>query len=80
MLANLLGLTRKYLVKSLETHAERTGERYEIVKVGLPPIKYWLKNKKGDKWAKVADADGQEHWVRMGDRRNQEGSLKFFEA
>ena len=29
MLANILGLTRKYLVKCLEVHAERTGEQYE---------------------------------------------------
>ena len=80
MLANLLGLTRKYLVKSLEVHAERTGERYEIVKIGIPPLKHWFKNRKGDKWGKVKNADGKEFWVRMGDRRGQEGSLKFFEV
>ena len=80
MLANILGLTRKYLLKCLEVHAERTGENYEIVKVGMPPIKYWLKNKKGDKWAKVKDAANQEQWVRMGDRRGQESSLKFFDV
>ena len=75
MLANLLGLTRKYLVKCLDVHAERTGERYEIVKIGMPPIKYWLKNRKGDKWAKVRDTAGKEYWVRMGDRVGQESSL-----
>lgn len=79
MLANLLGLTRKYLVKCLEVHAERTGEHYEIVKIGIPPLRFWLKNRKADKWAKVKDASGREYWVRMGDRRGQEGSLKFFD-
>ena len=80
MLASLLGLTKKYLTKCLATHEERTGEKYEIVKTGMPPVKLWPKNRKGDKWGKVRAEDGTEKWVRMGDRVGQEGSLKFFEA
>ncbi len=36
-----------------------------IEKAGMPPLKYWLKNRKGDCWARVVLPDGSRKWARL---------------
>lgn len=55
---------KKKIQRALEEHAAETGEQYELIKAGIPPLRLWLRNGKGDKWGKVVDENGTESWVR----------------
>jgi hypothetical protein len=35
-----------------------------LMHVGIPPLRLWLRNRKGDKWAKLRHADGSAVWLR----------------
>jgi len=64
----LFKLKKGYLEKRLVKYQEETGEKVELISAGMPPLKYWLKNRKGDCWGRVRLEDGTEKWVRYGTR------------
>ena len=37
----------------------------EVLKAGIPPLRLWLRNRKGDGWVKILYVDGVEQWVRV---------------
>lgn len=70
----------KRIRNGLEQHAVDTGETYELVKAGMPPLRLWIRNGKGDKWGKVLDPDGNEQWVRYRTRLfSSKSPLTFFD-
>ncbi|QEF98985.1 hypothetical protein Mal15_30440 [Stieleria maiorica] len=58
-------LKRKYMDKAIAKYNEQNGTDIEIEKSGMPPLKYWLKNRKGDCWALVVFPDGTRKWARL---------------
>ncbi|OAI57847.1 hypothetical protein AYO47_07420 [Planctomyces sp. SCGC AG-212-M04] len=54
-------MARGYVEKRLKAD----GVDAEILKVGIPPLRLWLKNRKGDSWCKLRFADGSEKWARL---------------
>jgi len=68
-------MTRRYVVKRLE----KDGVDAQILKVGVPPLHLWLKNRKGDSWAKLRFADGTEKWARIRDRLFGDTSFDLFD-
>ncbi len=68
------------LLQELADHEAETGERYELIKAGIPPLRLWIKNRKGDKWGLVRDDRGRELWVRYRVRIFTSGPpLAFFD-
>lgn len=51
----------------------------EIVKVGIPPLRLWLRNRKGDNWAKIRSSDGSERWARIRTKLFGGEPVDFFE-
>ncbi|MEZ5939841.1 MAG: hypothetical protein R3C18_00525 [Planctomycetaceae bacterium] len=37
----------------------------DVISCGMPPLSLWLRNRKGDGWAKIEYADGDIAWVRV---------------
>ena len=37
----------------------------DVISCGIPPLSLWLRNRKGDGWAKIEYADGGFAWVRV---------------
>lgn len=71
---------KKWIEAALDDHEDETGESYELIKAGIPPIRLWLRNRKGDKWGLVADEEGNECWVRFRQRIFTKGPpLTFFD-
>lgn len=65
--------------KALEEHRSSTGERFDLIKAGMPPLRLWLKNRKGDRWGLVEDRSGKQSWVRYRVRLFSSGpELTFF--
>jgi len=64
----LFKLKKGYLEKRLLKYEEETGQKVELISAGMPPLKYWIKNRKGDCWGRVRFEDGTEKWVRYGTR------------
>ena len=62
-----------FLVKLQAKQARRLAENYiaenqldaECVSTGVPPLRLWLRNRKGDRWAKLRSVDGTEVWLRV---------------
>lgn len=69
---------RKQIVRALEEHGVEVGEHYELLKTGIPPLRLWLSNRKGDRWGKVIDPSGNELWVRYRTRLFTSGSALTF--
>ena len=68
------------LLQALADHEAETGDRYELIKAGIPPLRLWIKNRKGDKWGLVRDDRGRELWVRYRVRIFTSGPpLAFFD-
>lgn len=61
----LFRLKRKYLDKAIAQYNEQNGTNIKIEKAGMPPLKYWIKNRKGDCWARVVFPDGTRKWARL---------------
>ena len=81
MIGFLIGLKAKYLRRALDKYAEDTGTRPELEKAGIPPLRYWLKNRKGDCWGRVRLPDGAVKWVRYRPSVFNAGSpLTFYDA
>ena len=64
MIGWLFRLKEKYLRHGLAKYEEQTGTKLELEKSGIPPIRYWLYNRKGDCWGRVRFPDGTVKWVR----------------
>lgn len=64
----LFKLKAKYLEKALAEYSRNHGVKVKLIKTGIPPIKYWLGNRKGDCWGLVEFEDGSQKWVRYGTR------------
>lgn len=67
------------LINALNDHEAETGEHYEFVKAGMPPLRLWLKNRKGDRWGLVRDNRGNELWVRYRVHLLSSPTLVFFD-
>jgi hypothetical protein len=81
MIGWLFRLKRKYLQRALDKYAEETGVKLELEKSGIPPLRFWWRNRKGDCWGRVRLPDGSVKWVRLRDRLFGSGSpLTFFDA
>lgn len=53
-----------------------------IEKVGMPPARLWIHNRKGDGWVLVRMADGSQRWARLGFRRRRvdgKVAVEFFD-
>tara|TARA_R110002073_G_scaffold189532_1_gene348425 strand:+ start:1077 stop:1370 length:294 start_codon:yes stop_codon:yes gene_type:complete len=61
----LFKLKRKYIEKAIKQYNEINGTTVTVEKAGMPPLKYWLKNRKGDCWARVMFPDGTRKWARL---------------
>ncbi|GAA5509501.1 hypothetical protein [Novipirellula caenicola] len=61
----LFKLKRKYIEKAIRQYNEINGTTVTVEKTGMPPLKYWLKNRKGDCWARVIFPDGSRKWARL---------------
>lgn len=64
--------------KFMESYIEENGLDAEILKIGIPPIRLWLRNRKGDNWAKLKMADGTEQWARVRSGLLSGTSVEFF--
>lgn len=81
LLPAMMKLKRGYLEKALVDHEAHTGERLELEKVGIPPLRLWLHNRKGDTWGVARLPDGSRRWVRLRSSIFSSGpSLTFFDA
>ena len=49
----------------IENYIEENELDAEVLHVGIPPLRLWLRNRKGDNWVKVRFADGSEKWARI---------------
>lgn len=49
----------------MEQYIEEQNLDAEIVKAGIPPLRLWLRNRKGDNWVKLRSSDGSERWARI---------------
>lgn len=50
-------LMEKYLVEN--------GIDATVEKAGIPPLRLWLKNRKGDSWCRLRYTDGSARWARI---------------
>ena len=76
----LFKLKRGYLEKALAKHNAAHDVEIKLIKAGIPPLKYWLRNRKGDCWGLVSLPDGSSKWVRLRSRILSSGSpLTFFD-
>jgi hypothetical protein len=66
----------------LEKHFQETNTQATVEKVGIPPLRLWLSNRKGDSWCLIRTADGSRKWARLGFRRRRLGGnvpIEFFD-
>jgi hypothetical protein len=78
----LLKYRAKLSRKVLTQHLQESGMQGSIEKVGLPPARLWLQNRKGDSWCLVQLVDGSQKWARLGFRRRAIGGktpAEFFD-
>lgn len=70
---------KKHLMKALAEHVQQTGLEYVFIDAAMPPLRLWIKNRKGDKWAKVYAPDGSLYWMRYRQRLfSKKSPLTFF--
>lgn len=73
LIAALIGVGLYLVLKVKASVARRILEKYmseknicgTIEKIGMPPFRLWLKNRKGDAWALVRFRDGSRKWGRI---------------
>jgi hypothetical protein len=61
----LMWLKFKMARGAIEKRLQSEGIQAEIMKVGIPPLRHWLSNRKGDSWCKLRFSDGSEKWARL---------------
>ena len=49
----------------LERYIEEHNLDAKIDKVGIPPLRFWLRNRKGDGRARLRSPDGTVYWTRV---------------
>ena len=64
--------------KVVEKYIQERNLDARIEKVGIPPLRLWLKNRKGDSWALLSFHDGSEKWLRIRGRLFSDDSYDFF--
>ena len=52
---------RKYMENYIQEHELDA----EVVRVGIPPLRLWLRNRKGDNWVQIRFSDGTVKWARI---------------
>ena len=62
----------------MEKYIQENGLDAEIVKVGIPPLRLWLRNRKGDNWVKIRSSDGTEQWARIRNKMFGGTPVEFF--
>ncbi len=60
----LMKMNSIYIRKGIQKYAEERGIQITVIKTGIPPLRLWLKNRKGDKWGLVQFPDGAQKWAR----------------
>ena len=71
---------RNAILKALDEYESDTGKSFELIKAGMPPLRLWLKNRKGDRWGLVENRSGKQFWVRYRLRLFSNGpALTFFD-
>jgi hypothetical protein len=48
----------------MEQYLEANGIEAQIEKSGMPPLRLWLHNRRGDAWCLIRYADGVAKWGR----------------
>lgn len=77
----LFRLKRGYLERALQKHNDETRAGLVLEKAGMPPLKYWIRNRKGDCWGVVRHPSGTRQWVRLGGvLRGGDSPLTFFDV
>lgn len=77
----LFKLKGKYMAKAIAKYNEANGTAIKIEKTGIPPIKFWLMNRKGDCWSLVSFPDGSRKWARLrGGFFSGKDPLTFYDA
>ncbi|HVJ69371.1 MAG TPA: hypothetical protein VM510_15415 [Caulifigura sp.] len=64
---------------AIEKRLQAEGLDAEIVKVGIPPLRLWFKNRKGDSWGKLRFPDGTEKWGRLRGRLFGNSSFDLYD-
>lgn len=64
--------------KYMEKYIRENGLDAQVVHSGIPPLRFWLRNRKGDNWVKVRASDGSEQWARIRGRLFSDDSVDFF--
>ena len=76
----LFKLKRRYFERAINQYAEENGVEIAIEKVGIPPLRFWMSNRKGDCWGRVQLEDGSRKWVRLRTSLLSSGSpLTFYD-
>jgi len=73
-------LKAKYITQAIQRYNEANGTSYVIDKIGMPPVKLWINNRKGDTWARLKLPDGKSRWARLRSRQISGDPLTFFDA
>lgn len=69
------GRTRKFITNYLAEHQIDA----EIADGWMPPLRHWLKNRKGDSWCRVKFANEEFRWVRVRKTLFSGTQVEFFE-
>ena len=67
--------TRKFITNYLAEHQLDA----EITDGWMPPLRLWLKNRKGDGWCRVKFANDEFRWVRVRNTLFSGTQVEFFE-
>jgi hypothetical protein len=74
----LLTLKAKWARTTMETYLQENNLDATVEKSGIPPLRMWIRNRKGDAWCRLRYTDGAVKWARI---RSRWGSraVDFFE-
>ena len=62
----LIRLKAKWSRRAMENYLQQNQIEAEVEKAnGLPPLRFWLRNRKGDAWCRVRYPDGSTQWGRL---------------
>lgn len=62
----LIRFKAKWSQRVMETYLKENQIDAEVEKShGIPPLRHWIRNRRGDAWCKVRYADGSDQWARL---------------
>ncbi|MDX2038733.1 MAG: hypothetical protein SFX72_18955 [Isosphaeraceae bacterium] len=64
----VIWMKAKHARRTFEAYIAGSGWNAEVVRISPPPLRLWLKNRKGDSWGLIRFADGTERWARYRNR------------